>query len=162
MRFIPHSSYSKTRLRPPCNPFLHRSSRTKTVSSLSSILRLAMELQRQDITSPCLNCMPARSTGRQPSALWPMKGSHCFADASSLTNSKFLSFIDQNWQSVAQGSQVKTVWEWHYVVQVRDRLNVYCSENDAASIGPEYGKNEPIDTVFLIMYQLLCSFDFAY
>ena len=53
-----------------------------------------------------------------------------------------------------------TVWDWRYVVLVRDRLNVYFSEN-AASIGPEYGAINPIRIVFLIICLLLCLFDFA-
>ncbi len=53
-----------------------------------------------------------------------------------------LSFINHSWLSVARGSQGKTVWERRYVVLVRDRLNVYFSENGAGSIEPEYGKNE--------------------
>ncbi len=53
------------------------------------------------------------------------------------------------------------MWERRYVVLVRERLYVYFSEKDAASIGPEYGPISPIHIVFLIIFLLVCLFDFA-
>ncbi len=119
---------------PSWNAFLYKSSRTENCSSLSSMLRLVVELQRQHVTSSCLNCMPARSTGRQPSALWPMKGSHCFADVSSLTNCMFLAFNNHGWLSVAQGSRGK---RWRAARCCHSARPTQCvlSKNDAASIG---------------------------
>ncbi len=47
--------------------------------------------------------------------------------------------------------KAKTAWEWYDAVLGRNRLNANFSENDAASIGPEYGAISPIHTVFLII-----------